>query len=140
MIKELSVWDTPYFTGIARRQVTGQSDDLSPYFSLGACMEGLDMIFNALYGIRLQVANIKPGEAWNSDIYKLDVVHETEGLIGNIYCDFYDRPSKPHQDCHFTIVGGKEMPDGSYQVQQTFRISSAIWLIQNLIIIATRIQ
>ena len=98
------------------------------------------MIFNALYGIRLQVANIKPGEAWNSDIYKLDVVHETEGLIGNIYCDFYDRPSKPHQDCHFTIVGGKEMPDGSYQVQQTFRILSAIWLIQNLIIIATRIQ
>lgn len=74
------------------------------------------MIFNSLYGIRLQLSTLKPGEAWCQDIYKIDVVHESEGLIGHIYCDFYDRPRKPHQDCHFTIVGGKELADGTYQV------------------------
>ena len=115
-LKELAAWDTPYFTGLARRQITGHGDDLSPFFSLGACMEGLDMIFNSLYGIRLQLGTLKPGEAWCQDIYKIDVVHESEGVIGHIYCDFYDRPRKPHQDCHFTIVGGKELPDGKYQV------------------------
>lgn len=100
----MAVWDTPYFTGLARRQVTGYSDDLAAYFSLGACMEGLDMLFHALYGIRLRLCPLKPGEAWSSDIYKIQVVHESEGIIGHIYCDFYDRPRKPHQDCHFTIV------------------------------------
>lgn len=113
--KELSVWDTPYFTGLARRQMTGHADDLTPYFSLGACMEGLDMIFHSLYGIRLKLGTLKPGEAWCQDIYKIDVMHESEGLLGHIYCDFYDRPRKPHQDCHFTIVGGKELSDGTYQ-------------------------
>lgn len=49
-------------------------------------------------------------------MYKLGVVHEQEGLLGHIYCDLYERPGKPHQDCHFTIQGGKLLPDGSYQV------------------------
>ena len=79
-------------------------------------MAGLDFLFQTLYGIRLQLSPLKPGEGWSSDIYKIEVVHETEGAIGLIYCDFYDRPRKPHQDCHFTIVGGKELADGTYQV------------------------
>lgn len=58
------------------------------------------------------------GEAWANDIYKLKIVHETEGLLGHIYCDFYERPGKPNQDCHFTIQGGKQMSDDTYQVQK----------------------
>ena len=120
MVQELSLWDTPYLTGVARRQLTGSCrDDLSPYFSLGSCMQGLDMVFDALYGIQLRPCGAVPsGEVWNSDVYKLDVVDCRQGVIGNIYLDLYDRPGKPHQDCHFTIVGGKHMPDGSYQVNK----------------------
>lgn len=46
----------------------------------------------------------------------LTVKHSTEGLLGYIYCDFYERPEKPYQDCHYTIQGGRRLPDNSYQV------------------------
>ena len=49
-------------------------------------------------------------------IYFISVTEEDGELLGHIYCDFSERPGKPRQDCHFTIRGGKELPDGSYQV------------------------
>ncbi|XP_063375511.1 mitochondrial intermediate peptidase [Cydia amplana] len=112
----LSCWDTPYFTHKAKTQLLNVANsDFSPYFSLGGCMEGLNMLCQELYGISLQSEEMLPGESWAGDVYKLAVVHESEGLLGHIYCDLYERRGKPHQDCHFTIQGGKLLPDGSYQ-------------------------
>ncbi|XP_045781249.1 mitochondrial intermediate peptidase [Maniola jurtina] len=114
--KSLMCWDTPYFTHKAKTQLLNvASSDFNPYFSLGACMEGLNMLCQELYGITLQSEQMLPGESWSPDVYKLAVVAENEGLLGHIYCDLYERPGKPHQDCHFTIQGGKLLPDGSYQ-------------------------
>ncbi|CAH2050845.1 unnamed protein product, partial [Iphiclides podalirius] len=113
---DLMCWDTPYFTHKAKTQLLNVANsDFSPYFSLGGCMEGLNMLCQELYGITLKSEEMLPGESWSPDVYKLAVVHETEGLLGHIYCDLYERPGKPHQDCHFTIQGGKLLPDGTYQ-------------------------
>ncbi|KAH9628413.1 hypothetical protein HF086_015943 [Spodoptera exigua] len=115
-LNSLMCWDTPYFTQKAKTQLLNVANsDFSPYFSLGGCMEGLNMLCEELYGISLKSEEMLPGESWSPDVYKLAVVHETEGLLGYIYCDLYERPGKPHQDCHFTIQGGKLLPDGSYQ-------------------------
>ncbi|CAF4875243.1 unnamed protein product [Pieris macdunnoughi] len=112
----LMCWDTPYFTHKAKTQLLNVANtDFSPYFSLGGCMEGLNMLCQELYGISLKSEEMLPGESWAPDVYKLAVVHETEGLLGHIYCDLYERAGKPHQDCHFTIQGGKLLPDGTYQ-------------------------
>ncbi|KAF5294821.1 hypothetical protein FQA39_LY00305 [Lamprigera yunnana] len=112
----LQIWDTAYFTKKAKKQLFNvQYTECSAYFSLGTCMEGLNHLFNGLYGVSLVVKEISPGECWSSYVYKLEVVHESEGLLGYIYCDFYERSNKLCQDCHFTIRGGKELPDGSYQ-------------------------
>lgn len=45
--------------------------DYASYFSLGDCMEGLNLIFNNLYGIELLFENINPGEVWADQVYKL---------------------------------------------------------------------
>lgn len=44
------------------------------------------------------------------------VTHNTEGLLGYIYCDFFERTGKLHNDSHYVVRGGRQLPDNSYQV------------------------
>ncbi|XP_051535412.1 mitochondrial intermediate peptidase-like [Myxocyprinus asiaticus] len=69
-----------------------------------------------LFGVSLLAEQPRVGEVWSEDVRKLAVVHETEGLLGYIYCDFFYRLDKPHQDCHFTIRGGRRLDDCQYQL------------------------
>lgn len=105
-VKYIEPWDLHYYSGLARYQsVKMNRSTTSAYFPLGACMDGLDMLFKDLYGISLQAQEPAEGELWSSDVQKLCVVHETEGLLGYIYCDFFSREEKLPQDSHFTIRG-----------------------------------
>lgn len=115
---DLMPWDHPFLSGVLRAERYNIEPSLySPYFSLGACMEGLNSLFSQLYGVSLMSEQPNAGEVWSEDVRKLAVVHETEGLLGYIYCDFFHRPDKPHQDCHFTIRGGRWCQEtGQYQL------------------------
>ncbi|XP_030648544.1 mitochondrial intermediate peptidase [Chanos chanos] len=115
--RELMPWDHPYFSSAIRSERSNiEPGQYSPYLSLGACMEGLNHLFTQLFQVSFQAQEPKPGEVWSDDVRKLAVVHETEGLLGYIYCDFFRRLDKPHQDCHFTIRGGRLKEDGEYQL------------------------
>uniref|UniRef100_A0A672NNK8 Mitochondrial intermediate peptidase-like n=1 Tax=Sinocyclocheilus grahami TaxID=75366 RepID=A0A672NNK8_SINGR len=114
---EVMPWDHAYLSSAIRTEMFNIDPSVySPYFSLGACMEGLNRLFMQLLGVYFQAEQPKMGELWSEDVRKLAVVHETEGLLGYIYCDFFRRPDKPHQDCHFTIRGGRLREDGVYQL------------------------
>lgn len=110
-------WDTAYFMAKAKKAwLNTSTTEFAPYFSLGACMEGLNILTQSLYGVRLESVPVLSGEVWANNVHKLAVIDEEEGILGHIYCDFYERAGKPNQDCHFTIQGGKQLSDGSYQV------------------------
>ncbi|XP_020290240.1 mitochondrial intermediate peptidase isoform X2 [Pseudomyrmex gracilis] len=112
----LMPWDTAYFTAKAKRTWLNTSvNEFAPYFSLGACMEGINILTQSLYGVRLESVPVLSGEVWATNIHKLAVIDEEEGTLGYIYCDFYERAGKPNQDCHFTIQGGKQLSDSTYQ-------------------------
>ncbi|KAM4796473.1 mitochondrial intermediate peptidase [Rhinophrynus dorsalis] len=117
MNPDLMPWDHPYYSGVLRAEKYNIEPSLySPFFSLGACMEGLNFLFNQLLGVSLFSEQPEKGEVWSEDVRKLAVVHEDEGLLGYIYCDFFHRAEKPPQDCHFTIRGGRLKEDGQYQL------------------------
>ena len=110
-------WDTAYFTAKARKSWLNISiSEFTPYFSLGTCMDGINTLTQALYGIRLETTSVLSGEVWSSNIHKIAVIDESEEVLGYIYCDFFERKGKPNQDCHFTIRGGRQLPNGSYQI------------------------
>ncbi|XP_014680924.1 PREDICTED: mitochondrial intermediate peptidase-like [Priapulus caudatus] len=113
----LQPWDVPYYTAVAKhgRHKVDHSE-FAKYFPLGACMEGLNELFRSLYNVTLEHEPVEGGEVWCDEVYKLAVLHEEEGVLGYIYCDFFERIGKPQQDCHFTIRGGRQTRDGTYQL------------------------
>ena len=116
LCQPLAVWDVPYYSHQARANwFKLDIEKVSEYFSLGVAMEGLNEIFQNLYGARLEVTETNSGELWSPDVFKLAVMDSDDKLLGNIYCDFFTRPGKPYQDCHFTVRGGRQRADGTYQ-------------------------
>ncbi|KAA8574638.1 hypothetical protein EYC84_003888 [Monilinia fructicola] len=80
----LQPWDKDYYmTQIlgSIRSHSRNSDFLSAYFSLGTVMQGLSRLFTRLYGVRLAPHETMPGETWNSDVRRLDVISETDGHV-----------------------------------------------------------
>ncbi|CAK9818935.1 Mitochondrial intermediate peptidase [Anthophora quadrimaculata] len=114
--QKIMPWDTAYFTAKAKKNWLNMSiTEFAPYFSLGACMDGINILIQALYGIRLEYVPVLSGEVWANNVHKIVVIDENETVLGYIYCDFFEREGKPNQDCHFTIRGGRQLSDGSYQ-------------------------
>ena len=99
-------WDLRYYTNVVTTQMYNlSSSSLREYFSVGCCMEGLNLIFSSLFNVTLNVVQPEPGEVWAPLVYKIEVCDAEEGVLGYLYCDFYQRKGKLMQDSHFTIRG-----------------------------------
>ncbi|CAG8444848.1 5581_t:CDS:2 [Ambispora gerdemannii] len=100
----LNAWDRDYYTVAVMSQSSAQPlAPISPFFSVGSVIQGLSNLFSRLYGISFQPAEVMPGEVWHEDVRKLDVVDETEGKIGTIYCDLFNRHGKFKNAAHYTV-------------------------------------
>jgi len=109
---QINAWDRAYYTRLLRSNLNAHSrpsDLLSAYFSLGTVMQGLSRLFSRLYGIRLVPRSPLPGETWNDDVRRLDVIDETLGHIAVIYCDLFQRPNKSPNPAHFTLRCSREI-------------------------------
>lgn len=111
---DLNAWDRDYYQHrllSSMRSRTRAPDFLSAYFSLGTVMQGLSRLFHRLYGIRLVPREAGPGETWNNDVRRLDVVDDTEGHIAVIYCDLFERAGKSPNPAHFTVRCSRRIHD-----------------------------
>jgi len=115
---EFYPWDYQYYTNVLKNSSFNKEElsnkkrlynSLLSYFSVGSIIEGLSNLYTHLYGISFQPSSsISQSELWHEDVRKLDVIHETEGTIGMIYCDFFSRPNPTYERkyenaAHFTI-------------------------------------
>lgn len=103
---EIKAWDREYYRArlaAALRSKSRRTDFVSAYFSLGTVMQGLSRLFSRLYGVRFVSRETSPGETWNPDVRRLDVLDETEGHIAVVYCDLFAREGKSPNPTHFTL-------------------------------------
>ncbi|ANB12086.1 Oct1p [Sugiyamaella lignohabitans] len=111
----LKAWDRDYYAAKhthSKRSKSKSSDFISAYFSLGTVMQGLSRLFTRIYGISFVPIETKPGEVWDDEVRRLDVVSETEGKIGVIYCDLFQRDGKSPHPAHFTVQCSREITPG----------------------------
>lgn len=110
---QMNGWDRDYYTTrlrtTSKHAMNRPSEILAPYFSLGTVMQGLSRLFSHLYGIRLVPHENQPGETWNDDVRRLDVIDEVDGHIAVIYCDLFERPNKSPNPAHFTLRCSREI-------------------------------
>ncbi len=113
----LNPWDTNFVTSVAQKQLfSSDLQNVEEWFSVDACLNGLDQLFRSLFGVRIEFVPTRKGETWDPRVMKCAFVDEKAGLLGYVYCDLYARPGKIASNCHFTIQGGRELSDGSYQI------------------------
>ncbi|KAL5359381.1 mitochondrial intermediate peptidase [Aspergillus floccosus] len=110
----LQAWDHAYYVHqrVMQYSQSRRSRELSivpEFFSLGTVMQGLSRLFDRLYGVRLVPQETAPGETWNPDVRRLDVVDEAERHIAVIYCDLFSRPNKHPNPAHFTLRCSREI-------------------------------
>ncbi|SCV00435.1 LAMI_0G05028g1_1 [Lachancea mirantina] len=108
-------WDRDFYNTLnsVRQQRKPLSDEkISSYFSLGTVMEGLSHLFHSIYGIKFVPVAAKTGETWSSDVRRINVVSDSEGLIGVVYCDLFEREGKTSSPAHFTVCCSRQIYEG----------------------------
>ena len=109
-------WDVVYTTALAQEKAfPGGLAGVEKYFPIEACMDGLNQLFQSLFGVRIETVPVRNGETWHPTVKKMVFISESDELLGYTYCDLQARAGKLASDCHFTIHGGRELSDGSYQ-------------------------
>ncbi|RDW78053.1 mitochondrial intermediate peptidase [Coleophoma crateriformis] len=110
----LQPWDREFYQAQILSSIRSRSrtpDFLAAYFSLGTVIQGISRVATRLYGIRFVPRETTPGETWNHDVRRLDIMSESDGHIGVLYCDLFSRPGKSPNPAHFTLRCSREISE-----------------------------
>ncbi|MCJ1386205.1 Mitochondrial intermediate peptidase [Xylographa soralifera] len=129
----INAWDREYYRQqlFAKPVPSSRKPDFLPaYFSLGTVMQGLSRLFSRLYGVRFVPREPAPGETWNPDVRRLDVIDEADGHIAVVYCDLFARDGKNPNPAHFTLrcsrlISSTEIAEGPLSPSHLHNLTAA---------------
>ncbi|KAF9041718.1 putative mitochondrial intermediate peptidase [Hymenopellis radicata] len=82
-----------------------------PPLTVGTVFMGLSRLFRHLYGVTFRPVETSPGEVWHKDVQKLEVIDETQGIIGWVYADLFARRGKASGAAHYTVRCSRRTDD-----------------------------
>jgi len=90
---KLAPWDWRYFAEKLRiQQFDLNMNELMPYFSLEKVIEGVFMVTNRLYGLKVEIMAHVP--VYHPDVIAYEVKENNGEHVGVLFMDFYLRKSK----------------------------------------------
>eukprot|EP00934_Nitzschia_sp_Nitz4_P007891 Nitzschia sp. Nitz4//scaffold80_size88189//11379//13514//NITZ4_005080-RA/size88189-processed-gene-0.11-mRNA-1//1//CDS//3329558609//7881//frame0 len=117
---EIHPWDVKYYTKLIRSQYGIDQAELAPYFGMDNCVQAMQHVVGALFGIEMKEQDLLPGEGWDLDdveghasnftgdrIRKFVFSDQaTQQPLGTMYWDLHSRPGKYTHAAHFTVRCG----------------------------------
>ena len=112
---EVELWDWRFYHNYLLRTRFAVDDfEVAKYFPLDAVLEGLFSVTQTLLGVRFEA--VEPANAWHPDVTLFRVLDEPGGEeLAFFFMDLFPRPNKFGHAAAFTLVGGRRLPDGTYQ-------------------------
>lgn len=111
----LNTWDWRFYHNrLLKSRYAVDEFEVARYFPMDATLRGMFDIYQQLFGVRFQPAPSIP--TWHEDVQAFTVQDTASGeTIAHFFMDLYPRPDKFSHAAAFTLVGGRRLPDGSYQ-------------------------
>lgn len=113
-------WDRPYLMGVARAsEFELDGTDISAYFSLTTCLEGIASLLQHVFGIRMLEVPFSEceHELWHEDVKKYEIRDQNDDVLGHIFLDLLYREGKFSHGAHFCIRCGRG--NGNEEPHQT---------------------
>lgn len=101
----IEAWDRDYYSArLLPPSSPNSASPTPPPLSLGTVFQSLSDLFAQVFGLRLRVVDISPGETWHPDVHKLEVFSVDNGdVMGWIFADLYARAGKQAGAAHYTV-------------------------------------
>ncbi len=112
--QSIQAWDRDYYkTKLKKRLYDFDGEELRPYFPVDTVIEGTLRIYQNLLGVTFEE---KPAQAWDPGVRLFAITDDATGAsIGHFFLDLYPRMHKYGHMAAFTIIQGRELPDGTYR-------------------------
>lgn len=113
--REVNIWDWRFAHNELMKTTFAVNDfEVAKYFPLDACLRGLFDVTQGLLGVRF--VEVPDAPTWHQDVRAFDITEADGGEpFARFYMDLFPRPNKYGHAAAFTLLRGRQLPDGTYQ-------------------------
>ena len=114
--KELRPWDIAFLMNqLKKRDYSVDNEKVREYFPSDLVMEGMFKVYSKILGLKFTEVN--DANVWSPEV-KLFATHDaqTNKLIGYFFADLHPRKGKYGHAAAFTLIIGRKLPNGEYNV------------------------
>lgn len=123
----IGLWDEWYYKPrvVARKSTGNNLRDAREYFPISSVLNGLCVLFDQVFAVRMEEIDVEPTESWCRDDYG----EEAPGLrkfaffcskssrpLGHVFVDLFSRAGKPMGASHYVLRGGRRLDESARQL------------------------
>ena len=111
----LDAWDWRYYHNqLMKQRYQVDKQKIREYFPTDLVVDQMLKIYQEVLGLRF--TETAPAAAWHPDVKQFEIADARTGVkIGRFFMDLYPREGKYKHAAAFSLIQGRQLPDGSYQ-------------------------